>query len=55
MGAYKSYRMELNEEIEALEQKCNSLSFRISNPAQYKKDYSKLERLRKRFVKDCQS
>ncbi len=43
----------INDEIEVLEQKCNSLSYRLSNLVQYKKDYAKLERLRKKFIKAC--
>ena len=51
MANYKA--QSINDEIEALEHKCDSLSYRLTDPAQYKKDYAKLERLRKKFIKAC--
>lgn len=43
----------INDEIEVLEQKCASFSYRITDRDNYKKDYAKLERLRKKFIKAC--
>lgn len=51
MANYKA--QEINDKIEVLEQKCSSLSYRLNDPANYKKDYAKLERLRKQFIKAC--
>ncbi len=51
MANYKA--QEIQDKIDVLEQKCSSLSYRLSDPANYKKDSKKLDSLRNKFIKAC--
>lgn len=43
----------IQDDIEKLEAKCASLSYRLTDRDNYNKDFAKLNRLRKKFIKAC--